>query len=175
MSSISVLLDWRIPVPIWFLILCMWPVFFHQGTFTMFSLTPVFWKFTLLYLGVGLLSLIILDTVGPLSIGTHGLYFWRVFLTFLCSFLSFSFSFYNACYSDMCMYAQLLQSYSTLCEPMDCSPPDSSVLPERMLDWVSMPSSRGSSWPRDRTHISYVFCIGRQVLYHWLHLGSLVT
>ena len=29
------------------------------------------------------------------------------------------------------------------------------------------PSSRGSSWPRDWTHISCVFCIHRQVLYHW--------
>ena len=35
-----------------------------------------------------------------------------------------------------------------------------------------MPSSKGSSWPRDQTHISYVSCIGRQVLYHWCHLGS---
>ena len=59
----------------------------------MLSLTPVFWKFTLLYLGVGLLSLIIPDTVGPLSIGTHGLCFWRIFLMFLWSFLSFSFFF----------------------------------------------------------------------------------
>lgn len=43
-------------------------LFFHQGTFTMFSVTPVFWKFTLLYLGVGLLSLIIPDAVGPLPV-----------------------------------------------------------------------------------------------------------
>ena len=163
------LLDLRIPVPIWFLILCMWPVFFHQGTFTMFSVTPVFWKFTLLYLGVGLLSLIIPDAVGPLSIGTHGLRFWRIFLTFDHFFLS-AFSLYNACDSDVCLYAQLLQSYPTLCEPMDRSPPGSSVLPgilqARMLEWVAMPSFRGSPWPRDRTRISYVFCIGRQVLYH---------
>ena len=42
---------------------------------------------------------------------------------------------------------------------MDCSPPDPSVhgiLQARMLEWVAMPSSRGSSPPRDRTHISYV-------------------
>ena len=31
---------------------------------------------------------------------------------------------------------------------------------------VAMPSSRGSSWPRDWTHVSYVSCIGRRVLYH---------
>ena len=29
-----------------------------------------------------------------------------------------------------------------------------------------MPFSRGSSQPRDRTHVSYVSCIGRQILYH---------
>ena len=30
-----------------------------------------------------------------------------------------------------------------------------------------MPSSRGSSWLRDQTHVSCVFCTGRQILYHW--------
>ena len=33
-------------------------------------------------------------------------------------------------------------------------------------------SSRGSSWPRDGTRVSYVSCIGRRALYHWHHLGS---
>ena len=32
-----------------------------------------------------------------------------------------------------------------------------------ILEWVSMPSSRGSSQPRDRTCISYISCIGRWV------------
>ena len=45
----------------------------------------------------------------------------------------------------------------------------------RIVEWVSMPFSRGSHWPRDRTHGSYVFCIGRWVLYHQCHLGSLYT
>ena len=35
-----------------------------------------------------------------------------------------------------------------------------------------MPSSRGSSQPRDQTHISCISCFGRQVLYHQRHLGS---
>ena len=51
---------------------------------------------------------------------------------------------------------------------MDCSPPDSSVrgiLQARILEWVVMPSSRGSSQSRDQTLISYVSCIGRRVLY----------
>ena len=45
------------------------------------------------------------------------------------------------------------------------------VLQGRTLEWVAMPSSRGSSQPRDQTHISYVSCIGRQFLYHHHHLG----
>ena len=61
------------------------------------------------------------------------------------------------------------QSCPTLCNPMDCSPSGFSVhgiLQARILKWVAMPSFRGSSRPRDRTCISYVSCIGRQVLYH---------
>ena len=45
-------------------------------------------------------------------------------------------------------------------------------LQARILRWVAAPSSRGSSRPRDRTHISYVFCTGRRVLYHLCPLGS---
>ena len=48
------------------------------------------------------------------------------------------------------------KSCPTLCDPMDCSPPGSSVhgiLQARILEWVAMPSCRGSSQPRDRTHI----------------------
>ena len=45
---------------------------------------------------------------------------------------------------------QSLQSCLTLGDPMDCSPPGSSVhgiLQARILEWVAMPSSRGSSQP----------------------------
>ena len=48
------------------------------------------------------------------------------------------------------------QSCLTLNHPIGCSPPGSSVhgiLQARILEWVAMPSSRGSSQPRDRTHI----------------------
>ena len=47
-------------------------------------------------------------------------------------------------------------------------------LQARILQWVAMPSSRGSSRPRDRTHISYIPCIGRRarVLYYLCPLGS---
>ena len=50
-----------------------------------------------------------------------------------------------------CVHAKLLQSCLTLCDPMDCSPPGSSIhgiLQARILEWATMPSSRGSSWTR---------------------------
>ena len=62
-----------------------------------------------------------------------------------------------------------------LCDPMGCSPPGSSfhgILQARMLEWVAMPSSRGSSRPRARTLASYVSCVGRRVLYHQCHQWS---
>ena len=71
--------------------------------------------------------------------------------------------------------AKSLQSCLTFCGSMDRSLPGSSVhgiLQTKILEWVAMPSSRGSSWPRDWTRVSYVSCIGRRVLYHWCHLGS---
>ena len=52
------------------------------------------------------------------------------------------------------IHAPLLQSYLTLCNPMDYSPPGSSVhgiFLARTLEWVATPSSRGSSKPRDWT------------------------
>ena len=52
---------------------------------------------------------------------------------------------------------------------MDCSPPGSPVhriLQTRILGWVTMPFSRGSSWPGDPTHISFISSTGRQILYH---------
>ena len=74
-----------------------------------------------------------------------------------------------------CVGAKLLQSCLTLCDPMDCSLPGSSVheiLQARTLEWVAMLFSRGSSRPRDGTRVSYVSYIGRQVLYYQRHLRS---
>ena len=56
-----------------------------------------------------------------------------------------------------CMHAQ---SYPTLCNLMDCSPPGSSVhgiLQERLLEWVTISYSRGSSRPKDRARVSSIF------------------
>ena len=68
------------------------------------------------------------------------------------------------------MLAQSLQSCPTLCDPMNCSPPGSSVhgiLQARMLQWEAMPVSRGSSWPRDRTCVFCVSCIAAGFFYPW--------
>ena len=55
------------------------------------------------------------------------------------------------------MHAKSLQLCPTLCYPMDCGPLGSSVheiLQARRLEWIAVPSSRGSSWSRDWTHVS---------------------
>ena len=62
------------------------------------------------------------------------------------------------------------QSHLTLGDPMDCSLPDSSlhrIFQARILEWMAISSSKGSSRPRDGTHISGISCIGRWSLYHW--------
>ena len=61
---------------------------------------------------------------------------------------------------------------------MDCSPPGSSVhvtSQARVLEWVAISFSRGSSQPRDRTHISSVSCTDRQILNHWVSMNWLVV
>ena len=73
------------------------------------------------------------------------------------------------------MHAKLLQLSLILCDPVDYSPPGYSVhgiLQARILEWVAILSSRGSSQPRDQTHISSISCINRPILYHWHHLGN---
>ena len=59
------------------------------------------------------------------------------------------------------------QSCPTLCHPMDCSPPVSfvhGILQARILEWVAIPFSRGSSWPKDRTQVS---CIAGRFFTVW--------
>ena len=57
------------------------------------------------------------------------------------------------------MVVKVAQLWLTLCNPIDCSLPGSSVhgiLQTRMLKWVAMPFSGGSSQPRDRTLVSCI-------------------
>ena len=64
------------------------------------------------------------------------------------------------------------QSCPTLCDPMDCSLPGSSVhgiLQATTLEWVAISFSRGSSQPGDQTRVS-LHC--RQMLYPLSHQGK---
>ena len=72
-----------------------------------------------------------------------------------------------------CVYS-VAQLHLTLCNATDWSPPGSSVheiFQARILEWVAISFPRESSWPKDRIHIS---CIGRQILYHWTILETLI-
>ena len=88
------------------------------------------------------------------------------YVIFCRSDLSFLLSFIHVLYlyTHMCVCTKLFQSCLTLC---DCSPPGRSVqgiLQARILEWVAMPSSRGSSWPRDQTQVS---CIASRFFTVW--------
>ena len=70
--------------------------------------------------------------------------------------------------SCLCMRAKSVQSCPTLCSPMDCSPPGSSIhgiFQVRILEWVAMPSSKRSCDPGIKP-MSQVSCISRRVLGH---------
>ena len=72
-------------------------------------------------------------------------------------------------YTHMVCACSVAQLCPTLCDPIDYSPPGSSVhgiRQARILELVAISSSRESSQSRDQTCISCVPCIGRQILYH---------
>ena len=55
--------------------------------------------------------------------------------------------------------SEVAQSCPTLCDPMDCSLPDSSnhgIFQARVLEWGAISFSRGSSWSRDWTQVSHI-------------------
>ena len=67
----------------------------------------------------------------------------------------------------MCTCMLVAQSCPTLSSPTDCSPPGFSVhgiLQVRILEWITLPSSRGSSRPRDRNQVS---CIASGLFTIW--------
>ena len=68
----------------------------------------------------------------------------------------------------MCVCAE---SCPALCDPKDCSLPGSSVhgiLQSRILEWVDLPSSRGSPQSRNQTYNSCVSCIADRFFTHWV-------
>ena len=84
----------------------------------------------------------------------------------------------------VCVYLLVTQLYPTLCDPMDCSPPGSSIhgiLQARILEWVAIPFFRGSSWPRDWIHVSWIansfftFWTTRETQWKWKGSCSVVS
>ena len=66
---------------------------------------------------------------------------------------------YSAVKTGLKVKVLVAQLCLTLCDPMDCRTPSSSVhgiLQARILEWVAIPFSRGSFQPRDQTQVSYV-------------------
>ena len=77
----------------------------------------------------------------------------------------------DACWSPAtqweCRLYFVAQSCLTLCNPVDCSPPDSfvhGILQARILEWIAMPSDKGTSQPRNRTQVS---CIASRFFTDW--------
>ena len=67
---------------------------------------------------------------------------------------------------------EVAQSCPTLCNPMDCSLPGSSVhgiFQAIVLEWIGISFSKGSYRPRDRTQVSRIV---NKMLYHLSHQGS---
>ena len=77
--------------------------------------------------------------------------------------------------SQVLSLCSVIQLCPTLCGPMDCSPPGSSVhriFQARILEWVAFSYFRGSSRPREQTCVSCISCFGRQILYYRAPWGA---
>ena len=81
------------------------------------------------------------------------------------SILSHNKTYFKVCVSPFkpccrfitCVHDKSFQLCPIFCDSVDCSLPDSSalgILPARISEWIAISSSRGSSWPRDWTHVS---------------------
>ena len=84
--------------------------------------------------------------------------FWNKFQVFAASFKRLGIKIISSCVC-VCVCVLVDQLCLTLCNPPVCSPPSSSVhgiLQARILEWVAISFSRGSSWPRDWTWVSCI-------------------
>ena len=87
------------------------------------------------------------------------IFYWRIIA--LQNFAVFSQT--STWISHEVKWSEVAQSCPTLCDPMDCSLPCSSIheiFQARVLEWIAISFSRGPSWPRDRTRVSCI--VGRR-------------
>ena len=73
------------------------------------------------------------------------------------------------CCAVLCLVAQLCPILCTAKTAACQGPLSMGILQPRILEWFAISPSRGSFWPRNQTHISYVSCIGKWVLHHHYH------
>ena len=81
----------------------------------------------------------------------------------------------NFCKAGRWVLPEYAQSCPTLCDPMDCSLPGSTVqgiFQARILEQVAIPPPDWFSWLRNWTHVSCISCIGRWILAPLRHLGK---
>ena len=71
-----------------------------------------------------------------------------------------------ACPQSLVRVCSAAKSCPTLCDPMDCIPSVQWISQVRILEWVTISSSRGLSRPRGRNCTSWDSFIGRRILYH---------
>ena len=69
--------------------------------------------------------------------------------------------------SYVCMLNRSCPNSATLWTAAHQAPLSMGILQARILEWVAISFSRGSSWPRDGTRDSYVSCIDKQILYYY--------
>ena len=100
--------------------------------------------------------------------------------------IDFNYKLFHPILYHMKVKVLLAQSCPTLCNPMDCSLPGSSVrgiLQGRILEWVAIPFSRGSSRFRDQTRSPTLQAdplpselAGKPIFYHiWIYLVFLIV
>ena len=97
--------------------------------------------------GMQILILIICQQLSPLPCSSPGFFFLLKIMRL------------NEMMTKIFICIKVLVSCVQLCDPMDCSLPDSSfhgIFQARILEWVAIPFSRGSSWPRDQTQVSCI-------------------
>ena len=70
----------------------------------------------------------------------------------------------------VCACSVMCNSFETPCTIAHQASSVHGIFQVRILEWVAISYSRGSSQHRGGTHVSCVSCIGRWILYHWRHL-----